>query len=217
MYRRVTTGVVERGKTSDFLRAMAASSAYQAERGIRARTAVWGALTGETNGVVVASDFGELREMEAYLDLTAQDAQFAQLRRQLRDSMVTNVSRVTVYRLAFHSEGLISSEEATRPRQFMRTLTGDVYPGRHRDFVMAVSHALQYQTSRGIDATTSVWTAATGSTTGVQVVGEFDSLSELEKFDEMGRNDAEFAHLRATTRESMVFLTSQVQLLRNLM
>lgn len=216
MYRRITTGVIDRGRTADFLKAMATSCAYQAERGIRARTAVWGSVTGDTNGVLIVSDFSALSEMEEYLDLTAQDAHFAQLRRELRACMVTNVSRVVVYRLSFHSEGLISSEEVTRPRKYIRVLSGDVRPGHHRDFVMAVSHALQYQTSRGIDATTSVWTAATGSTTGVLVVGEFDSLAELEKFDEMGRNDSEFARLRASSRENMVFSTSQVQLLRNL-
>jgi len=217
MYRRVTIGVVERGKTGEFLAAMATSRDYQIERGIRARTAIWGAVTGETNGVVVASDFSELTEMETYLDLTAQDATFARIRRELRGTMVTESSRVTVYRLAFHSEGLISSEEATEPRRFMRTLSGDVRPGAHREFVMAVSHALQYQAGRGIDATTSVWTAVTGSTSGIQVVGEFDSLGELERFDEMGRNDAEYARLRSSARQNMVFLTSHVQLLRNLM
>lgn len=217
MYRRVTTGIVERGKTGEFLVAMAASRSYQAERGIRARTAIWGAVTGETNAVLVVADFSELNEMETYLDLSAQDATFAALRHELRGTMVTDASRVAVYRLAFHSDGLISSEEATEPRRFMRTLSGDVRPGGHREFVMAVSHALQYQASRGIDATTSVWTAVTGSTSGVQVVGEFDGLSELEKFDEMGRNDAEYTRLRGSARQNMVFLTSQVQLLRNLM
>lgn len=217
MYRRVTTGIVERGKTGDFLTAMAASRTYQAERGIRARTAIWGAVTGETNGVLVVSDFSALNEMESYIDLTAQDANFARLRRELRTTMVTEASMVTVYRLAFHSEGLISSEEATEPRRFMRVLSGDVLPGSHREFVLAVSHALQYQANRGIDATTSVWTSVTGSTRGIQVVGEFDTLSELEKFDEMGRNDAEYTRLRGSARQNMVFLTSQVQLFRNLM
>ena len=57
----------------------------------------------------------------------------------------------------------------------------------------------------------------TGHTSGVSIVGEFDSLSELEKFDELAVGDAEFARLRAATRQSMVFLTSETQLMRNLM
>jgi hypothetical protein len=39
----------------------------------------------------------------------------------------------------------------------------------------------------------------------------------LERFDEMAAEDREFARLRAATRESMVFLTSHVQLFRNLL
>ena len=48
-------------------------------------------------------------------------------------------------------------------------------------------------------------------------MAEFDSLAELEKFDEMAVTDAEFGRLRAATRASMVFLTSETQLMRNLM
>ena len=79
-----------------------------------------------------------------------------------------------------------------------------------------ISQALEYQKQRGIDATTSVWSAVTGSTNGVSIVAEFDTLAELEKFDEMAVTDNEFGKLRKATRESMVFLTSHVELMRNL-
>ena len=130
--------------------------------------------------------------------------------------MVYDVSDVSIHRLDYHSERLISSEEATAPRRYMRTLTGDVQPGRKRDFIMSISQALEYQKARGIDATTSVWSAVTGSTNGVSIVAEFDTLGELEKFDEMAAQDTEFGKLRKATRESMVFLTSHVELMRNL-
>jgi hypothetical protein len=217
MYRRLTTGIVERGKTSLFLDAMRQSRDHQAERGIRARTTVWGTVTGQNNGVLICSDFSTLEELEKFMELTSQDASFAQIRKAVRSQMVYDASEVSIHRLAFHSEGLITSEEATAPRNYMRTLTGDVQPGKHREFVMAMSNALQYQAERGIEATTSVWSAVTGTTNGVSIVAEFDSLSELEKFDEMAMRDAEFARLRAASRESMVFLTSYVQILRNLM
>ena len=217
MYRRSVTGIVERGKTRDFLAAMQESVRHQEERGIRARTTVWGAVSGQTNGVLIASDFSALDELDKFMELTSQDASFAQIRRAVRSQMVYDASQVSIQRLAYHSEGLISSEDATAPRHFMRTLSGDVQPGRHREFVMSVSQALEYQADRGIDATTSVWSAVTGTTNGVSIIAEFDSLGELEKFDEMAVRDAEFARLRAASRESMVFLTSHVQLLRNLL
>ncbi|MEX2080187.1 MAG: hypothetical protein WEC33_01105, partial [Dehalococcoidia bacterium] len=118
--------------------------------------------------------------------------------------------------LSYHSEGLISSEEATSPRAFMRILSGEVQAGTRRAFMHSISLALEYQKQRGIDATTSVWGALTGGTSEVSVVAEFDSLGELEKFDEMAQNDADFAKLRRATRESMVFLTSHVDIYRNL-
>lgn len=217
MYRRLVTGIVERGKTRDFLDAMATSVRHQDERGIRARTAVWGTISGQTNGVLIASDFSTLEVLDKFMELTSQDAVFAEIRREVRSRMVFDASEVSMHRLAYHSEGLISSEDATEPRRFMRILTGDVRPGKHREFVMSISQALQYQAERGIDATTSIWSSMTGTTNGVSIVAEFDSLSELEKFDEMAVRDAEFARLRAASRESMVFLTSHVQILRNLL
>jgi hypothetical protein len=82
---------------------------------------------------------------------------------------------------------------------------------------MSVAQALEYQKERGIEATTSVWSSQTGQTSGISLVGEFDSLAELEKFDEMAQKDSEFARLRRASRESMVFQTSHVNLLRNLL
>lgn len=217
MYRRITTGIVERGKTRDFLDAMRQARDHQLERGIRARTAVWGSVTGQTNSVLITSDFNTLDELEKFTDLAAENASFAQIRRAVRSNMVFDASEVSIHRLSFHSEGLISSEEATEPRRYMRILSGDVLAGKHRDFVMSISQALQYQADRGIDATTSLWSSMTGATNGVSIVAEFDTLAELEKFDELAVRDAEFARLRAASRESMVFLTSNVQLLRNLL
>jgi len=195
---------------------MRESSEHQEGRGIRARTTVWGAMTGQTNGVLIASDFNTLDELEKFTDLAATDASFASVRRAVRTEMV-DASEVDIQRLSYHSDGLISSEEATAPRHYMRTLSGDVRPGHHREFVMAISHALEYQKQRGIDATTSVWSSVTGATSGVSIVAEFDSLAELEKFDDMAVKDAEFARLRKASREARGFLTSEVVIMRNLL
>ena len=217
MYRRLFSGIVERGKTTAFLSAMRESSEHQEGRGIRARTTVWGRVTGATNGVVIASDFNTLDDLEKFTDLAAQDERFAAVRRAVRSQMVYDRSEVSIQRLSYHSEGLISSEEATAPRRYMRILAGEVLPGRHREFVLSISSALDYQKQRGIEASTSVWSAMTGGTSRVEIVAEFDSLGELEKFDDMAVQDAEFANLRRATREAMVFLTSEVELLRNLL
>ncbi len=217
MFRRIVSGVIAQGKTRDFLAAMKESSEYQLSRGIRARTAVWGAMTGQNNHVVIAADFNTLEDLERWSDLATEDARFAVVRRAVREQMVYADAEVSIQRLAYHSEGLMTSEDATAPRKYMRVLHGDVQPGHHREFVLSVSVALDYQKQRGIDAHTSVWSAITGHTSGVSIVGEFDSLAELEKFDEMAANDAEFSRLRSATRQSMVFLTSETQLMRNLM
>jgi hypothetical protein len=211
------SGIIDQGKTSAFLAAMRESSSYQVDRGIRARTTVWGAMTGQTNGVAIASDFNTLDDLEKFTELAALDAGFANVRRAVRSLMRFESTEVRIHRLAYHSEGMISSEDATAPRKYLRTLKGEVQPGRHREFVMSISQALDYQKERGIEATTSVWTAVTGGTSGVEIVAEFDSLVELEKFDEMAMQDAEFGRLRKATRESMVFLTSEVHIMRNLL
>ena len=217
MFRRIVSGVIAQGKTRDFLAAMRESSEYQLSRGIRARTAVWGAMTGQNNHVVIAADFNTLEDLERWSDLATEDARFAVVRRAVREQMVYADAEVSIQRLAYHSEGLMTSEDATAPRKYMRVLHGDVQPGHHREFVLSVSVALDYQKQRGIDAHTSVWSSITGHTSGVSIVGEFDSLAELEKFDEMAANDAEFSRLRSATRQSMVFLTSETQLMRNLL
>ncbi len=217
MYRRIFTGIIDQGKTRSFLDAMREARDHQEGRGIRARTTIWGAMTGQTNGVLIASDFNTLDDLEKFTELAALDASFATVRRAVRTQMVYESSEVSIHRLAYHSGGLYSSEDATAPRRFMRTLVGEVRPGHHREFVMSISQALEYQKQRGIDATTSVWSAVTGQTSRVSIVGEFDTLAELEKFDEMAQQDLEFARLRKATRESMVFLTSHVDLMRNLL
>lgn len=217
MYRRNITGITERGQTAPFLGAIRESARFQLERGIRARVSVWGTMTGQTNGVLICADFNTLDDLERYSDLATEDASFATIRRQVRSLMVYDAGETSLERLAYHSEGLITAEEATAPQRYMRIMTGHVQPGRHRDFVHSVSLALEYQKQRGVAATTSVWSSITGKTNAVSIIGEFDSLRELERFDEMAANDADFAKLRAATRESMVFLTSHVDLMRNLL
>lgn len=207
--------MIGQGKTASFLSAMREARDHQDDRGIRARTTIWGAMTSHTNGVLIASDFDTLSELEKFTELAAVDAAFATMRRAVREQMVYDSATVSIHRLAYHSEGLISSEEATAPRKFMRILTGDVQPGRQREFVLSISQALEYQKQRGIDATTSVWSSMTGATNGVAIVGEFDTLGELEQFDELAAQDQEFGRLRRATRESMVFQTSQVQIFRS--
>lgn len=217
MYRRNFEGIIDQGQTAAFLAAMREASQHQLDRGIRARTTIWGAMTGQTNGVLISSDFDTLEELEKFTEMAALDARFAGIRRAVRSLMVFESAEVAIQRLDYHSDGLISSEEATAPRHYMRVLEGEVKPGHHRDFVMSVSQALEYQKQRGIEATTSVWSSVTGHTNGIALVAEFDSLVELEKFDEMAQKDAEFARLRRASRESMVFRTSSVNLLRNLL
>lgn len=217
MYRRLFTGIIEQGKTRSFLEAMREARDHQIDRGIRARTTIWGAMTGQTNGMLIASDFETLDDLERFTEMAAEDASFATMRRAVASQLVFDASDVSIHRLSYHSEGLYSSEDATAPRRFMRILTGEVQPGKHREFVMAISQALEFQKQRGIDATTSVWSAVTGQTSGISVVGEFDTLAELERFDDLAQKDAEFAELRKASRSSMVFLTSEVELYRNLL
>jgi hypothetical protein len=217
MYRRSYRGVVERGKTRDFLEAMRESKVHQEDRGIRARTSVWAGMTGPTNTVVIVSDFNTLDDLERFSDLVTEDARFAVIRRAVRSQMVYEGSDVVIQRLSYHSEGLISSEDATAPRRYMRVSGGQHLPGRQREFIVAISEALEYQKKRGIDATTSVWSHLTGRTSGIDIVGEFDSLAELERFEDMAMRDTEFSALRKATRENMVFLTGHVDLLRNML
>ncbi|MGE5596719.1 MAG: hypothetical protein ACM3S1_11880 [Hyphomicrobiales bacterium] len=217
MYRRTFSGVIDQGKTREFLQAMRDARDHQIDRGIRARTTIWGAMTGQTNAVSIVSDFNTMDDLERFTEMAAEDASFAQVRRAVRSQMVFESAAVSIHRLAYHSEGLYSSEDATAPRRYMRVLMGEVQAGKHREFVMAISQALEYQKQRGIDATTSVWSAVTGPTSGIILAAEFDGLSELERFDELSQNDEQFARLRRASRSSMVFLTSQVAIYRNLL
>jgi len=217
MYRRIFSGIIQQGRTRPFLEAMREAREHQINRGIRARITIWGAMTGETNHVLVVSDFNTLDELEKFTELAANDANFAESRRAVRSEMVFESAEAEILRLAYHSEGLYSSEDATAPRRYMRILTGEVQAGRHREFVMAISQSLEFQKERGIDATTSVWSAVTGPTSGISVVGEFDTFAELERFDDLGQKDADFARLRRAARENMVFLTSEVAIYRNLL
>ncbi|MCC7366461.1 MAG: hypothetical protein IT303_19040 [Dehalococcoidia bacterium] len=216
MYRRLFSGIIDQGNTRTFIEAMREARDHQTDRGIRARTSIWGAMTGQTNGMVIVSDFETLDDLERFTEMAAEDASFATMRRAVASQLVFDASDVSIHRLSYHSEGLYSSEDATAPRRYMRVLSGEVQAGRHREFVMAISQALEFQKQRGIDATTSVWSAVTGHTSGVSVVAEFDTLAELERFDELAQKDAEFAELRKASRASMVFLTSDVALYRNL-
>ena len=209
--------MIERGKTSEFLDAMRESVKYQDERGIRARTAIWAAMTGQTNEVFIATDFNTLDDLERYTELTAKDSTFADVRRAVRSLMVYQGASVLIQRLSFHSQGLISAEEATAPRHFRRTLSGETLPGKQRQFVHSIAQALHFQEERGVDATTSVWTSLTGATNAISIDAEFDTLAELQKFDDMAATDADFAALRRATREAMEFHTTNVQLLRNLL
>jgi hypothetical protein len=217
MYRRNFSGFIERGKTTSFLEAMRESAAHQEGRGIRARTTIWGAMTGHTNHVLIASDFNTLDDLERFTELAAEDARFAAVRRAVREQMVYERTEVSIQRLSYHSEGLISSEEATMPQRYMRTMRGEVLPGHHREFVLSISQALEYQKARGIQAITSVWSNVTGATASIAIVAEFESLAELEKFDEMAVRDTEFGRLRRATREAMVFHTTEVDIYRNLL
>ncbi|MEX2081669.1 MAG: hypothetical protein WEC33_08635, partial [Dehalococcoidia bacterium] len=88
MYRRVINGVIDRGKTQDFLAAMRESNDFQRERGIRARTTVWGAMTGQTNGVLIAGDFNTLDDLELFTDLTVEDSKFASIRRAVSSNLI---------------------------------------------------------------------------------------------------------------------------------
>ncbi len=217
MYRRLIRGIVERGRTPEFLEAARVAIEHQDQRGIRARTAIWAAMTGTTNAVSIVMDFNTLEEFERLNDLSTQDSQFAGVWASVEDHLLPAQTNASIHRLSYHSEGLISAEEATAPRRFLRLMTGEVLPGKGREFVLSLSEALRYQAERGVDATTSVWTALSGGTNAIAIAGEFDSMAELERFDDLAQQDAEFARFRRATREAMAFLTTHVELMRNVL
>ncbi len=217
MYRRLIRGIVERGQTGALLGAARVAIEHQENRGISARTAIWAAMTGPTNAISIVMDFNTLEEMERLNDLAAQDTQFAGIWADVERHLLPGHTDASIHRLSYHSEGLISAEEATAPRRFLRLMTGEVLPGKGREFVVSLSEALRYQAERGVDSTTSVWTALSGGTNAIAIAGEFDSMAELERFDDLAHRDAEFARFRRATREAMAFLTTHVELMRNVL
>ena len=99
---------------------------------------------------------------------------------------------------------------------YRRVLTGQVAPGKHGEFLAAVEAALDYQGQRGIDAGFSVWDAISGPTSQVQIVADFDSMQELEQFEELAAQDQTFSDLRQRVRQAMVFDSASVQIFRRL-
>jgi len=99
---------------------------------------------------------------------------------------------------------------------YRRVLTGRVAPGKHGEFLAAIEAALDYQAERGINARYSVWDALTGTGSEVQIISEFDSLQELEQFEELSAQDQAFAELRSRVMQAMVFESASVQLFRRM-
>ena len=99
---------------------------------------------------------------------------------------------------------------------YRRVLTGQVAPGQHGKFLAAVEEALDYQVQRGIAAQYSVWDSITGPTSEVEIISEFESLQELEQFEELSSQDQEFATLRSRVMQAMVFESASVQLYRRM-
>jgi len=97
---------------------------------------------------------------------------------------------------------------------YRRVLTGQVAPGRHGDFLRAVEAALEYQAARGIEARFSVWDAISGPASRVEIIAEFDSLQELEQFEELAAQDQRFAEMRRAVREAMVFESAEIAIYR---
>ena len=99
---------------------------------------------------------------------------------------------------------------------YRRVLTGQVAPGKHGEFLAAVEAALDYQVQRGIDAEFSVWDAITGPASQVEIAANFDSLQELEQFEEIVAQDHTFSEMRQRVRQAMVFDSAAVQIFRRL-
>lgn len=98
MFRRVLTGRVAPGKHGEFLRAVEAALDYQSARGIEARFSVWDAITGQASTVEIVAEFEDLRELEQFEELAAQDQEFAKLRRAVREAMVFDSAVINIYR-----------------------------------------------------------------------------------------------------------------------
>ncbi len=98
MYRRVLRGRVAPGKRGEFLRAVEAALDYQSQRGIEAQFSVWDAITGSASTVEIVAEFEDLKELEQFEELAAQDQQFAELRRAVREAMVFDSAEINIYR-----------------------------------------------------------------------------------------------------------------------
>lgn len=99
---------------------------------------------------------------------------------------------------------------------YRRVFRGRVAPGKHGEFQAALQEALDHQLLRGIDARFTVWDALTGPNNEIEVISEFDSLSDLEKFEDLVAQDAAFAELRQRVRAAMLFETTSVALYRKM-
>ena len=99
---------------------------------------------------------------------------------------------------------------------YRRVVTGQVAPGQHSEFLAAVEAALDYQAQRGIEANFSIWDSISGRTSQVEIVSEFDSLSELEQFEELSAQDQTFADIRQRVRKAMIFDATTVTLYRRM-
>ncbi|PZC41565.1 MAG: NIPSNAP protein [Chloroflexi bacterium] len=97
---------------------------------------------------------------------------------------------------------------------YRRVLTGQVAPGKHGEFLAAVEAALDYQAQRGIEADFAVWDSITGPASQVEIVASFDSMQELEQFEELAAQDQTFSDLRRRVRQAMVFDSASVQIFR---
>jgi hypothetical protein len=99
---------------------------------------------------------------------------------------------------------------------YRRVFRGQVAPGRHGEFLAALEEALLYQQQRGIDARYSVWDALTGRASEVEIISEFESLQDLDRFEELVAQDQTFADIRQRVRAAMVFESTTVTLYRQL-
>ncbi len=99
---------------------------------------------------------------------------------------------------------------------YRRVLTGQVAPGQHGEFLAAARAALDYQAARGIEADFAIWDSITGPASQVEIVALFDSLQELEQFEELAAQDQTFSKLRQRVRQAMVFESASVQVFRRL-
>ena len=68
---------------------------------------------------------------------------------------------------------------------YRRVLTGQVAPGQHGEFLAAAQAAFDYQAARGIEADFAIWDSISGPASEVEIVAQFDSMQELEQFEEL--------------------------------